>query len=78
MLNKYTVGLVAAVATLALGTGIASAQAYDPTTEATSMATSAASSMGPLVFAVLGAFVVVALAFWAARFVLRTVKKGGS
>lgn len=61
--------------------GVAAAedpQPFDPTTEVTSLATSALGQVGPMILAVAAVAVGVALARFGARYVIRLVRSGGS
>jgi hypothetical protein len=77
--HKVTSGAVAlagAVGGSLASAGMASATTYDPTSSLTSLADTTGTQMGPIVIAVIGGMIGVALLFWGGRFVWGVASKG--
>lgn len=54
----------------------AGATNYDPTSNLTTLASSAGNTMGPIVIAVVTAVIGIAVLFWGVRFILHFVSRG--
>lgn len=76
-MRKFIYGILAVPALIVTAATAASAQAFDPAASTTAMATDAVSTMGPIVLALGGAVVGLAIAGWGVRAVLRTIRSGG-
>lgn len=78
MLSKIKYAVLAVPAVILAAANVAGAQsAFDPADATTSMATDAASTMGPIILALGAAVVGLAIAAWGVRAVLGTIRKGG-
>jgi hypothetical protein len=72
LVSLWLAGVIG-TSTLVGAAGVASAATYDPTSDVTNFAQSAASTAGPLVVIVAGAFIGLALLFWGVRAVYRFI-----
>lgn len=75
--NKSTVAVATVVLTLLGTAGAAFAVPYDPTSDVTTLAGNAVSTMGPIVVALAGAVVGLAILAWGLRAVFRMIGSGG-
>lgn len=76
-LNKTTTALAVFSAVILGAAGVATAVPYNPTTDVTSLADNAVSTMGPIVVALAGAVIGLAILAWGLRAVFRMVGSGG-
>lgn len=77
MRTRLLVGLSTVLAVVGGSAAAAFATPYDPTSDVTSLGTSAASTMGPIIVALAGAILGLAVLSWGIRAVFRAISSGG-
>ena len=76
-LNRGSAAVAVVLATLLAAGGSAFALPYNPTTDVTTLAGNAVTTMGPIVVALAGAVVGLAILAWGLRSVFRMIGSGG-
>jgi hypothetical protein len=75
--NRASAGVAVVVLSVLVLGGAAFAVPYDPTTDVGTLATNAVTTMGPIVVALAGAVLGLAILAWALRAVFRMIGSGG-
>jgi hypothetical protein len=75
--NQALVGVGTVVGVILGAVGVAGATTYDPTADLTTLAGNAVSTMGPVIVALAGAVVGIAILSWGLRAVFRMISSGG-